>query len=348
MDRSDIKRIIRQILREQMEVTGVKQILISQTNMEYFRQYFMHVLSGSKKLGSDLFLPITTGGYNDSFGKSVIFEDYIISCDNESIGVLNLVSSCYHELRHGMQRSFSKNCYEGFIISIEDLMHRTYPKDYNNFHDSYYFEIDANLYGVINAKRFIYNNFPELYSESERIIRNLVNRYYHDLKIYDPTFCLDVMFKKISLSSLEERKKIVSHFPKVMRVFMTDCGEFKSISQMLEERIINFVDKKIVMTVITSRGFLNSIDFDSLDSYEFDFLYEFIDSVKNSYNVLLNSLTSMDLSSMVTLEKFYLERLEFFDKFFLKLMKSKYAKKSFGVNDKEFLSISTKKVRVKN
>ena len=194
----------------------------------------------------------------------------------------------------------------------------------------------------------MYNNFPELYSESERIIRNLVNRYYHDLKIYDPTFCLDVMFKKLSLSSFEERKKIVSHFPKVMRVFMTDCGEFKSISQMLEERIIKFVDKKIVMTVITSRGFLNSIDFDNLDSYEFDFLYLFIDSVKNSYNVLLNSLTSMDLSSMVTLEKFYLERLEFFDKFFLKLMKSKYAKKSFGVNDKELLSISSKKVRVKN
>ncbi len=75
--------------------------------------------------------------------------DKIEKVDN----IFQLARTCYHEVRHSIQQNFDNYSYEGFLRNIDLL--RTNKIYYQVEHDSFSFEIGANLYGISKAKEYI-------------------------------------------------------------------------------------------------------------------------------------------------------------------------------------------------
>ena len=93
-----------------------------------------------------------------------------------------MVYLCYHESRHSIQRKLPCFQFERFIMDINHSL-RT-ELDYTFTHDNYFYEIDANLYGVQKAKAYLKKYYPELYIKEKEGIENLEKKYNLDYQLY--------------------------------------------------------------------------------------------------------------------------------------------------------------------
>ena len=109
------------------------------------------------------------------------------------------VFTFYHETKHLLQDIYSKqNIYDWFCNQMCSLCSIDETKYYNDHHDSFYHEIDANLYGIKKTTSFL-KRYPKLYEENKEYIEQL--RIQHEF--YKNNFDFDTFLAPMLKSTLK-------------------------------------------------------------------------------------------------------------------------------------------------
>lgn len=109
-------------------------------------------------------------------------------------GLFQVLKTSYHEIRHSVQLTFDRYSYERFLCDIENFFIMcNLGRDYKHNHDSYSFEIGANLYGTRMAKEYLMNNYPLIYEKDKVVIEAIEKRYMNDLSSEEVQMIMDAM-----------------------------------------------------------------------------------------------------------------------------------------------------------
>ena len=208
------------------------------------------------------------GGYNNLKGTTVVFVDKLFSeykAKNIS-SIFMLANVCYHEARHSVQKTFDRYSYESFLRDIEQFYRRTGGNiDYKKHHDSYSFEIGANLYGIRMASEYLKKYNLEVYEKFKDKIDRVEQQYEEDYKMYNASYTIDRVLPIIKVASAFGDNKIVKHdFIKdtslVLGIFLNGDGSFKKPSEVMNDERYQDLDKRIVYAMFSSLTFLKDLE----------------------------------------------------------------------------------------
>lgn len=178
-------------------------------------------------------------------------------------GLFQVLKTSYHEIRHSVQLTFNKYSYERFLRDVEDFFIKCdLGRDYKYNHDSYSFEIGANLYGTRMAKEYLMNNYPLIYEKDKGIIELIEKRYMDDYLLYNPSYTVDRVLPWIRIigvfSKNDENIKSISP---VLGIFLNGDGSFKRPSEVMSNEKYQGLDKKIVYAMFSSLSFLKELKY---------------------------------------------------------------------------------------
>ena len=125
-------------------------------------------------------------GYNNFKGTMVVFVDKLLRSfvAKRISSIFMLANVCYHEARHSAQKTFDRYSYESFLRDIEQFYRKVGGnRDYKKHHDSYSFEIGANLYGVRMAREYLKKYNLEVYEKLKDKIDRVEHFYQEDYKV---------------------------------------------------------------------------------------------------------------------------------------------------------------------
>lgn len=134
-----------------------------------------------------------TGGFTNGKEITILLNDATFNRDfNEQLYFKIL--STFHEFKHvGQKEKFDINNYKKPIISFEHFRyllekncHRYMPLSYALSHDDFYFEIDANIYGIEQANEYCSkNNISAPDFQRQYAQRQYAQRQYSKMLTYD-------------------------------------------------------------------------------------------------------------------------------------------------------------------
>lgn len=213
-------------------------------------------------------------------------------------GLFQVLKTSYHEIRHSVQLTFNKYSYERFLRDVEAFFIKCdLGRDYKYNHDSYSFEIGANLYGTRMAKEYLMNNYPLIYEKDKGIIELIEKRYMDDYLMYNSSYTVDRVLPWIRIigvfSKNDENIKSISP---VLSIFLNGDGSFKRPSEVMNDEKYQGLDKRIVYAMLSSLSFLKEL------KYMNDLSFEEISIVNEAMNYT-NDLCMMQM-------KFYNEVVE--------------------------------------
>ena len=225
------------------------------------------------------------GGYNNSEGTAVIYLDRFLHRNISSIFLLSFI--CYHEARHSFQQHFDRYSYDRFLYDIEKFYRRCdLNRDYQHNHDSYSFEIGANLYGVQMAKEYLKNNYPDIYEKEHDKIVSAEIEYKNDYQLYNPSYTIDrvmpflKVFKSLGINNVSP----------VLSIFLNYDGSFKRPSEVMANEKYQELDKRIVYAFFSSLSFMKELsNMQDLLPEEVNIINEAIDYTSNICNNQLNN-----------------------------------------------------------
>lgn len=171
--------------------------------------------------------------------------------------ILSMIT--FHEIRHVLQdnRFDLFNEYEFFCINYLKVLNHKYLLD-TEFHDSQYFEIDANLYSVCEAR--------EMLDKNKRICKFLdkeIGSYTYQKCLYEFEDYLKYFIKSIGIGKYFESYDNDDF----MKTFWNSDGSFKTISEMVDNS--NFLYGGLLESrIITSDAHLSSLKYDDLSNYD--------------------------------------------------------------------------------
>ena len=189
-------------------------------------------------------------------------------------GLFQVLKTCYHEIRHSIQLTFDRYSYERFLSDIENFFIKcNLGKDYKYNHDSYSFEIGANLYGTRMAKEYLMNNYPLIYEKDKEAIAAIEARYQNDYLIYNPSYAIDRVLPRIRVVIAFGNNELVKHdfiknISPVLSIFLNEDGSFKRLSEVMNDERYQELDKRIVYAMFSSLSFLKEVKYISDLSFE--------------------------------------------------------------------------------
>ena len=195
-------------------------------------------------------------------------------------GLFQVLKTSYHEIRHSVQLTFNKYSYERFLRDVEDFFIKCdLGRDYKYNHDSYSFEIGANLYGTRMAKEYLMNNYPLIYEKDKGIIELIEKRYMDDYLLYNPSYTVDRVLPWIRIigvfSKNDENIKSISP---VLGIFLNGDGSFKRPSEVMSNEKYQELDKRIVYAMFSSLSFLKELKYmNDLSSEEVQMIMDAMD-----------------------------------------------------------------------
>ena len=195
-------------------------------------------------------------------------------------GLFQVLKTSYHEIRHSVQLTFNKYSYERFLRDVEDFFIKCdLGRDYKYNHDSYSFEIGANLYGTRMAKEYLMNNYPLIYEKDKGIIELIEKRYMDDYLLYNPSYTVDRVLPWIRIigvfSKNDENIKSISP---VLGIFLNGDGSFKRPSEVMSNDKYQELDKRIVYAMFSSLSFLKELKYmNDLSSEEVQMIMDAMD-----------------------------------------------------------------------
>ena len=227
------------------------------------------------------------GGYNNFKGRTmVVFVDKLLRSFVAKYisSIFMLANVCYHEARHSVQMTFDRYSYDRFLRDIEQFYRRIGGnRDYKRHHDSYSFEIGANLYGIRMAREYLKKNNMEEYEKFKDKIDILEHFYQEDYKMYNASYTIDKVLPIIGVASAFGDNEIVKHdFIKdtspVLGIFLNGDGSFKRPSEVMNDDKYQELDKRIVYAMFSSLTFLKDLKhMDNLSPEEISIVNEAID-----------------------------------------------------------------------
>lgn len=237
-------------------------------------------------------------------GESIIFipekSDYNIE------DLLQFTSSCFHELRHTyQQKQISSDNFYNFMMQIEYTMQLYNQQDYINDHDSFYSEIDAINYGFSQSHNYLIQNYPleyEKYMNASGTPQYHIT-YSHIKEItdkYEPHNTVDKIVYAIQKKVIKTKTGV----PPVLYNFINEDGTYKPFTEIINNKNLRTIDERIILSVLSSRTFMSSINIYSLSPKERVYLKEALKQTEKQINL---GIKTSNISKQI--QKYYNERL---------------------------------------
>lgn len=182
----------------------------------------------------------------------------------------SILKTMYHEKRHYLQHETKNNSFESIMQQIEiDLKTSVYGIfKYLTKHDSWYFEIDANNYGVNMALDY-YKNNPQDDNVDLNYLEYLQKKYLRDDLLYE----FDNFFTMYNtyLEKLPIRNYLLNKYFKDTKemtwykVLYGNENKLKSIEDILNNPLVNDIDPKFINLVLTSKYLNKDTDYANLE-----------------------------------------------------------------------------------
>jgi len=216
----------------------------------------------------------------------------------------NILKTIYHEKKHHLQMTEApSNSFESIMYQIEmNLKFSLYGAvRYFIQHDKWYFEIDANNYGVENAIKHYQNN-PQDKNFDMNYLERLRKIYYYDKMTYnfDSFFTTYNMYRE-KLPVISDTRNFLSnillkdkkaHWHQVL--YGAD-KRLKNVEEILSNPLLNQLDPKFINYVLTSRYLNEQTDYNSLSLNALKRLKtEFEKRYKNASTIIENLLKETD------------------------------------------------------
>ena len=195
-------------------------------------------------------------------------------------GLFQVLKTSYHEIRHSVQLTFDRYSYERFLCDIENFFIMcNLGRDYKHNHDSYSFEIGANLYGTRMAKEYLMNNYPLIYEKDKVVIEAIEKRYMNDYLLYNPSYTIDRVLPWIRISSIfSKNDENIKSISPVLRIFLNGDGSFKRPNEVMSNDKYQGLDKRIVYAMFSSLSFLKELKYmNDLSSEEVQMIMDAMD-----------------------------------------------------------------------
>ena len=223
-------------------------------NSKYFKNNIKKglKLSNVSQLLTTLFKPFYLGGVYDHEEREIIVFYDRIPFHNSIIYILHTI---FHELFHGIDgedktamldqyTDFSNEC-DKFIIDtapyIEVIKYMVNDKK----HDSYMFEILANLYGIEKTEKYIKDNDIKCSKTELKKLKKLKQTYYEQYLNYDLTKSLNIIINDYK-NKLEYNDFDITIF----EYFLTDEGEVKDINSIFSNKEVLKLDSRILKAFV--------------------------------------------------------------------------------------------------
>ena len=289
----DMKIITNQIIAEEAR----KGKINPNENVIFRPLTFVELYGGSRSLikknvlqksSEYLFWRISEGFYNPNTNELVVFLDKIKEIKKVEKRLFYLLHVCFHEIQHRYQFQYDSLSSSGFLIDIESyLMENRY--DYYLNHDNYFTEADANYSGVIKAKKYMIDYYPEEYEKEKYDIDLLEWRYLLDLKMYDISKSFDSIVKYIKKNKKRfNNLKIISS---VLPIFLNNDGSFKTLDEIFYNSMLYKIDREIVYAVFASNSFWKTFNCNDIPS---EYISVILESLKYHYNVYAEQINCLE------------------------------------------------------
>ena len=169
----------------------------------------------------------------------------------------------YHEIYHAVQnsnhnkneQSYDWSNYYNFISELEKFAHANIlseSKRYNDKHDSFLFEILADMYAIIHTRDFMKKNN---YKIDEKLLEDNDNNNLFHYECYISSNLIDAIIDDYELIKDDEEFK-----SKGFDIFLDDKGNPKRLEVIFSDKRIKNVDKQIIKAFLISRNFFISYD----------------------------------------------------------------------------------------
>ena len=186
----------------------------------------------------------------------------------------NILRTMYHEKRHHLQKTKKNNSFTSIVCQIEDNMKESLygiSKYFKN-HDEWYFEIDANLYGVKKAIEYYENNPQDNHADMNYLkdlyYINKTQKYAYD---FDKFFTMYNIYREKNPFYTSSKNIITSNiFLKDKeeiwhKVLYGDKKRLKPVEEIINNPLINKIDPKFINYVLTSKYLNKNTNYDELD-----------------------------------------------------------------------------------
>lgn len=264
MEVLEIKKLIQAITTSVSEETNIKYKVNPITIREFYndQETYPFSLNTKKKYVQNC------GGFNEKNGLiTILIDENELSHPTYEL-MMKYAQITFHELRHTMQNYEDKDSYKTFFIKLDKIIQRHNYIEYQLEHDNFSYEIDANLYGITKAEKYIEKHYPDIYktyklSSYKKIMDKKKDDATHKSLIYDHISRVDKIINAIKTNYVAY-PAIYPHLPHPMQIFLEKDGSYKKISNILNNPNFYKLDKKITYTILSTRFFLETINYEEL------------------------------------------------------------------------------------
>ena len=288
----DMRKIAYELFEVEKVKFGCDVNIFPLTFNRYFFNYLLNINCSFEKRLFYFIIPFISGvdGYFDSLGNIVIFLNKFSGFGKRDSDFIDFLETCYHEFRHCQQLNFDSFKYDGFLIDMESFIKKYDGCNYFFNHNSYSYEIGANLYGIRMARDYVIRNYPMMYEKNRKLIDKKEIVYEIDYYNYDAVS----VFEKFVFSLRKSNYcGLISDISPVLSVFMNDDYSFRNFNSIMKDDRFKELDERICSLIISSNVFLESICMDSLGKNELCLLRYYINYCKEincNRKVMINNL----------------------------------------------------------
>lgn len=202
----------------------------------------------------------------------------------------SILKTMYHEKRHYLQYETKNNSFESIMQQIEIYLKVSLYGSFKYItkHDNWYFEIDANNYGVNMALDYYKNNLQDD-NVDLKYLEYLQKRYLRDYLLYDfdnfftmyNTYLEKLPIRNYLLNKCFKDTKEMTWY----KVLYGNENKLKSVEDILNNPLINDIDSKFINLVLTSKYLNKNIDYANLE-------YKTLVKLHEAFQVRLETLCS--------------------------------------------------------
>ena len=181
----------------------------------------------------------TIAYHSEGNNSIIVFSDKIRKYKTLEKQLFVTIFSCFHEVRHAIQKNFSEYSYEKFLYDIEDIYREKNMEHYIENHDLYSFEIGADLYAINKSLELINRVYPEVYEKEKNFIEGMKKRTLDSYYLYNAYFYAnDLIIDIVNNKNVPDNK--------VLKMFFNEDGTFKLASDIIRDENYKKIDKRIV------------------------------------------------------------------------------------------------------
>ncbi len=275
----EIKKIMDEIIEEEISNTKVDVSNNQVTLMDFLLSEKFNRFSFLQKM----VIYSNVRGFADWRNKEItVFVDKqeIARRLRSKFYLVDLIRTTYHEFRHCLQMEKMNKAdfsdVEYFIFTMEDYVLNSDYEDYKENHDEYLIESDADIYAINKVRDFMKKN-PGLYEKNRFYIDSLQKRHEINMKNFDFQHLFSIFNKIMQYKGYEFKEPWI-------RVFYDKNWNFRKLDELLNNEDFHNINLEFRYMFISSREFIESIDYNTLSEKGREFLNE---AINYSYNKAL-------------------------------------------------------------